>query len=728
MRRAAFILCVLTFLAALAPAGPGAFSKLSPANQSVGHPPSLTLRWNESSNAARYEICISANDPPLCNEPWLSAGTGTSFAATNLSSATLYFWQVRAVGADGSLTYADGPTTFWSFTVAAAPGMFVKTAPYDGESGVSTSPVLTWGASSGALKYEYCYDDSDDDACALWIDAGLQRSAALDGLIAKTGYYWQVRASGVGGVTYANTGPGDYWHFVTQSTPPGGFVKTGPPNGASSVSLTPSLAWSASSGVREYKYCLDTSDDNRCDTWISVGTQTVISLTQRLPGATYYWQVQAVSPGGTTYANASAFDFWAFTTLPAPPGAFALIAPANGAANQLVSLNLAWQLSQGAESYEYCLALHSDQPCTAWVSVGALPQAALSELNYATTYYWQARARGPGGVTYAGDGPAFFWHFTTQAAPPGPFQKSLPAHQSEGVSTSPTLRWSASAGAERYEYCFYAAGGCAGWIDAGAALSVTPDGLSPATAYFWQARAIGPGGLVYADDSPGAFWRFTTRPASLNAFQKSAPAHQAVEVGLSPSLRWSASQGASGYAYCFDASDDNACAVWIEAGNTLSVTLNGLAPATVYFWQARAHDASGLIYADGDPAAFWRFTTRSDPPQAFAKSAPANAALQVSTHPRLQWQPSPGASAYAYCYDTSNDGACSPWIEAGEAVSVTPDGLHPAVTYYWQVRASGAGGLTYADGGPGAFWHFTTAAASTPDEHMLYLPLILGMR
>lgn len=611
MKRVAFIFSVLVFLAMTVPAKPGAFSKLSPSNGSVGRPTTVSLSWSPSSGAVRYEICLSPNDPPICNEPWIAAGTETSHEVTNLNSATIYFWQVRAVGADGSLTYADGQALFWNFTVAAAPGMFVKSAPYDGQGGVSTSPTLAWGASSGALEYEYCYTEDHSQGCAPWISVGLQRSAALDGLIAHTTYYWQVRARGVGGLTYANTGPADYWYFVTQSTPPGDFVKTGPPDGASGLSLTPSLTWNASSGVREYKYCLDTSNDDLCDTWVSVDAHTVVTLTARLPDTTYYWQVQAVSPGGVTYANGSAFDFWAFTTSPAPPGAFALVAPTDGAAGLPNSLNLAWQISQGATSYEYCLTTRSDQPCTVWLSTGALPQAALSSLNYATTYYWQARASGPGGQTYAGGSPAFFWRFTTQAAPPGAFQKSAPVHQSDGLSTSPRLSWSASAEAGRYEYCFDASddNACDYWIEAGSALSVTLDGLAPAAAYFWQVRAVGPGGTAYADGSPAAFWRFTTRPASLGAFQKSVPAHQSLDVSLQPLLRWSASQGAAGYAYCYDTSDDNACTAWVEAGNTLSVTLDGLAPGVTYFWQARAHDPNGVVYADGGPAAFWRFTT-----------------------------------------------------------------------------------------------------------------------
>ncbi len=99
-------------------------------------------------------------------------------------------------------------------------------------------------------------------------------------------------------------------------------------------------------------------------------------------------------------------------------------------------------------------------------------------------------------------------------------------------------------------------------------------------------------------------------------------------------------------------------------------------------------------------------------PGAFAKSGPANAATGQATSLTLSWGASSGASAYAYCYDTSNDNACSgSWIDAGTSTTASLSGLNRGTAYYWQVRATNATATTYANGAATAWWSFTTVPA-----------------
>jgi uncharacterized protein YaaQ len=72
----------------------------------------------------------------------------------------------------------------------------------------------------------------------------------------------------------------------------------------------------------------------------------------------------------------------------------------------------------------------------------------------------------------------------------------------------------------------------------------------------------------------------------------------------------------------------------------------------------------------------------------------------------LQWDASPGATSYEYCYDTSDDDSCSVWTDNGTATSKSISGLSGSTTYYWQVRAVNGSGETYADSG--SWWSFTT--------------------
>lgn len=100
-------------------------------------------------------------------------------------------------------------------TPGAPPGAFVKTSPANGATDVSTSPTLSWGASSGATSYEYCYDTTNDNNCTTWASNGTSTSKALSGLSAGVTYYWHVRAINASGTTYANGSPTAFWSFTT---------------------------------------------------------------------------------------------------------------------------------------------------------------------------------------------------------------------------------------------------------------------------------------------------------------------------------------------------------------------------------------------------------------------------------------------------------------------------------------------------------------------------------
>ena len=91
-------------------------------------------------------------------------------------------------------------------------------------------------------------------------------------------------------------------------------------------------------------------------------------------------------------------------------------------------------------------------------------------------------------------------------------------------------------------------------------------------------------------------------------------------------------------------------------------------------------------------------------PGAFNKTAPANGATNQPTSLTLRWGPALTATRYEYCYDTTNDNACSAWTSTGSATSKALSGLNPYTTYYWQVRAVNSYGTTYANGG--AWWFF----------------------
>ncbi len=286
----------------------------------------------------------------------------------------------------------------------------------------------------------------------------------------------------------------------------------------------------------------------------------------------------------------------------APPGAFSKTAPVDGATAVGTSPTLSWGGSSGAAAYEYCYDTADNGTCDgSWLSTGTGTSASLAGLSAGTTYFWQVRATNGYGTTHADGGT--WWYFTT-AAPPGVFGKTAPAHEAPGQSLSPTLLWAPSPGASSYDYCIDTTdnGICdTGWIGVGVLTSVTLGGLSPATTYYWEVRAVNGYGITYANS--GAWWSFATAP-----FRKLMPANAATGVSRNPSLTWEAAVGVNGYAYCYDTTNNNVCdGSWIGTGATTAVNLTGLASNTTYYWQVFASTSSSPIYADA--GAWWSFTT-----------------------------------------------------------------------------------------------------------------------
>lgn len=199
-------------------------------------------------------------------------------------------------------------------------------------------------------------------------------------------------------------------------------------------------------------------------------------------------------------------------------------------------------------------------------------------------------------------------------------------------------------------------------------------------------------------------WNFTTasKPA---AFNKTNPEPGETWVTTAPTLVWESSNGAEGYEYCLDTSEDDTCeAGWVDVGLNTSVTLASLAEQETYYWQVRAYAESK--YKEADQGTWWQFTTQGGPPLPFNKLEPTQGATSVSFDPTLEWESSIGAASYQYCLDTSDNNTCdASWTSVGDHTSITLSGLAPGGTYTWQVRAVNTDGSTEADGG--SWWTFT---------------------
>ncbi|MBU1662113.1 MAG: hypothetical protein KKD28_11655, partial [Chloroflexi bacterium] len=142
----------------------------------------------------RYAIGTTPGGRDVVNWNYIS-NTTTSMTRTglNLTYGQVYYVTVGARN-EGGLWSEDGASN-GIIAGVAPPASFNKDTPANGATGITTSPTLSWTASTGATSYEYCYDITNDNACdSSWTSSGTATSANLSDLNINTTYYWHVRA------------------------------------------------------------------------------------------------------------------------------------------------------------------------------------------------------------------------------------------------------------------------------------------------------------------------------------------------------------------------------------------------------------------------------------------------------------------------------------------------------------------------------------------------------
>ena len=467
-----------------------------------------------------------------------------------------------------------------------------------------------------------------------------------------------MRATNATGTTYADDVPFDF-SFTTVG-PAGAFNKVTPANPTAGVSVTPTLTWTASSGVTTYDYCISTSSSSCAGTaplgtWTTAGTNTTATFGSSLGGfTTYYWQVRANgSPAAFADGGSLTTGYWSFTTGASAPAAFTKSTtpptPQNNATGVTLPVSLNWSAATGATSYDLCLTTGANCNSGPWITLGNVTTKSLSGLTIqaAKKYQWQIRATNAIGTTYADNGTAVApgsWNFTTAATAtyPGSFKKSMPTDGLTGLGTSVALSWTASTNATGYSYCYTTtANGCSdtlgSWSASTTNLSVLITGLSANTKYYWQVKATNAvPGTTYADDVPIYDFSFTTAAAG---FLKTQPTNNNNAVCDDPAgvcsgpsnptrlsyMIWDADPSATGsthYFYCVSTATFTGAAClgtggtgtvtpWVDAGaGVLHSPLLSLAKGTSFFWQVRWSSDGGTTWNYADGGTVYTFKTK----------------------------------------------------------------------------------------------------------------------
>ena len=202
-----------------------------------------------------------------------------------------------AAGASATAPFSIAVMAPLTIVTVAFPAGLVGTAYSAGLAATGGTAPYTWSISAGTLP------------------AGLSLNSAT-GAITGT-----PTTAGTSSVTFrATDSVGSTATFttsmvVTAPAAPGAFNKSAPTNNATGRPRNSlALSWVASTNAMRYEYCVDTINDNVCNTsWISAGTARSVTIGGLGSQTNYFWQVRAVNAVGATLANAGAW--WRFTTV-----------------------------------------------------------------------------------------------------------------------------------------------------------------------------------------------------------------------------------------------------------------------------------------------------------------------------------------------------------------------------------------------------------------------------
>ncbi len=170
--------------------GPRPFGKTSPLDGDPSQPLTLILSWRASPLADTYAYCYDTIDNDVCDTTWIST-TETLAQISGLAENTTYYWQVRAINAQGT-TYADGGV-WWSFTTRDTTAPTVL-------SSVRLDPSPT-NAASVRFRVTFSEDVTGVDAADFSLTASGITGAAVTGVEGTGAAYTVTVGTGSGSGT-----------------------------------------------------------------------------------------------------------------------------------------------------------------------------------------------------------------------------------------------------------------------------------------------------------------------------------------------------------------------------------------------------------------------------------------------------------------------------------------------------------------------------------------------
>ncbi|HRI46348.1 MAG TPA: fibronectin type III domain-containing protein, partial [Ignavibacteriaceae bacterium] len=656
----------------------------TPINNSVGNVQPITLEWEVSSRAEKYEVEV-ASDTAFGTIVFTDTTIiSTSIDLPILQNLTNYYWRVRGKNIGGIGDYSE----VFTFRTLGVPTVVNLIWPVDTSINQDTVQTFRWSKAFDQIETvgRYWFELTKDSSSNSFV---IQDTLLTDTLISindlnyLTEYHWRVKANN-------EAGWGDFtkWNkFTTIIERPAIVNLTSPPDNQDGLIKPITFVWDSAS--RADYYHLQISQDSLFsnivveDTSV-IGFQFIDSTLNDL--STYYWRVRGVNIGGKgDYSN-----IYSFRTL-GVPYPVTLVYPPADTINLPVSITFNWLKGTDQRTVStYWFELVRDTISM----VGLVRDTTLNDTSKTvsglinlTNYFWRVKAKNE-----VGWGLFSAWRkLTTIILPPVTPILSSPGSVDTiqvGVIQPTTFKWRPAVRAERYhiqistdELFRTNAFEDSTVVDTSITL---PQILQNLEFYFWRVRAINVGGT----SSNSSVFKFKTIGTPFMVTLLTPTANAINQPNENLTFRWrKATEQRNIQRYWFELKRDSTSSTYTALDTAVTDTfkvINQLEYLTTYYWRVRAENEAG--WSD---FSFWRrLTTIIEKPDPVVLTSPLNQSINQNLMITLEWNKSPRTERYELY--VAKDIAFTQMVDSNLVLTDTSYTLGPLsyfTNYYWKVRA-----------------------------------------
>lgn len=261
-----------------------------------------------------------------------------------------------------------------------------------------------------------------------------------------------------------------------------------------------------------------------------------------------------------------------------------------------------------------------------------------------------------------------------------------PADGAIDLPTAPTLAWSESKRAYRYDVLFQKEGESGGTVASDlTTLSFTPQNLEGGARYFWRVRAKGDPYCSPISESLSEVRSFVVIPPceAPGEPRLTSPTDKSIVGGPSATLGWNPVPRSSHYDVYFGTASPPPY-FGTTAGTSISTPR--LSSGNTYYWSVMAHASCDAALTARSEIRSFSLAGDCVAAGSFELREPGDGALGVPTTATLSWSGSENAASYDLFLGTTNPPAI--FLPAMRETSVRISGLDPLRTYFWRVRAN----------------------------------------